>query len=166
MQDIHDIKGLIGLDFPWFGFFALLLFFAGLLLVGIWLIQRWRKRKQKPKAAHVGPPAPRVDPRELALRELKKLKPDAAHPGQFYLHLEKILKEFLEGIHHQPVTGFTAQQLSQFLQHQTHASLQDAQLEHLLLHGQQAKFAAMPLSSEDMQKDLERTLGFVKTYTL
>lgn len=165
MQDIHDIKPLVGLDFPWFPVFALLALLAGLLIVAIWLYQRWRRRK-KSQPAPAEPPVPRQDPRVVALQALKELKPEATPAGQFYLQLEKLLKEFLEAMHEQPVTGFTAQQLMAFLQYQTQVNLQEVAIDHLLQHGQQAKFAAMPLTLEQMRQDLSLATRFVENYTL
>ena len=164
MEDIHDIKPLLNVDFPWFSFVALLLLFIGVLLLGAWLIRRWlsRPRKGAKTATKAEKPAARGNPREMALRALKALRPDPAHPGQFYLQLEKLLKEFLEAMHQQPITGYTSQQLVGFLQsRQTNDGI-----EPLLLHGQQAKFAAMPLKPEQMQQDLELAIGFVKKYSI
>lgn len=160
MQDIHDIKPLLGMDFPWFSAGAALLLLLGLLLLAVWAWRRWRRHRQPP-AAPPEPAPPRVDHREAALRALKQLKPDATPPGQFYLQLEKVLKEFLEGLHQQPITGFTAEQLQQFLADKPVPEAFDQ----LLQHGRQAKFAAMPLGSEQMQADLQQTQSFVRTYT-
>lgn len=164
MNDIHDIKPLLGVDFPWLLALAGLGILLGLLWLGLILWRRWRNRKQNPKPKQ--PAVPKLNYREQALRELKQLKPDPAHPGQFYLQLERIIKAFLEGLHHQPVTSYTASELTLFLQQQTHASVSEARLEHMLMHGQQAKFAAGSLAPEQMQQDLKRAADFVKKYTL
>lgn len=167
MNDIHDIKPLLSADFPWLLAIAVFGMLLGLLWLGFWLLRRWRNRKKNPRPAQ---PAPKLNHRELALRALKKIRPDPQHPGQFYLQLERILKEFLEGLHQQPVTGFTASELTRFMQTQiqaqNQASVTEARLEQLLLNGQIAKFAGGSLTPEQMQQDLERAIGFVKKYTL
>lgn len=164
MNDIHDIKPLLGVDFPWLLALAGLGILLGLLWLAFILWRRWRNRKQNPKPKPAA--APKFNYREQALRELKQLKPDSQHPGQFYLQLERIIKAFLEGLHQQPVTGYTASELTLFLKQQKHASVKEARLEQMLLHGQQAKFAAGSLAPEQMKQDLTRAADFVKKYTL
>lgn len=163
MQDIHDLKPLLGVAFPWLSLIAVLMLLAGLSVLAIWL---WRKRRKRPKSEQPAPAAPRPNAREQALRALKNLKPDPHHPGQFYLQLEHLLKLFLEQLHQAPVTGFTAQELVAFLHASNHPSLADARVEQLLLHGQQAKFAAGSIELGTMEEDLKRVIGFVKSYSL
>lgn len=161
MQDIHDLKPLLSVDFPWFSFLAALMLFIGLILLVAWGIRRLLRRPKKAPPAEK--PVPKPNLREQTLRALKALKPDPAHPGQFYLQLEKLLKEFLEAMHQLPVTGYTASELASFLQTRPDT---DARLEDLLMHGQQAKFAAGSIQDQQMKQDLERAIGFVKKYTL
>jgi hypothetical protein len=166
MEDIHDIKPLLSVDFPWLSALVALGLMMGLILLGAWLIRRLLRRK--PQKATVTMPAavPKTNARDQALRALNALRPDPAQTGPFYLQLERVLKEFLEHLNQAPVTGYTSSQLLTFLQQQAHPSLQEAQIEQLLMHGQQAKFASLSLSTEQMQQDLERAVRFVKKYTL
>jgi len=165
MEDIHEIKPLLDVAFPWLALLlALGLMLLALLLVG-WWVRRLLKRRRTQPDVPLPKPKPKVPPRESALAALKKLKPQAEQSERFYLQLEQILKQFLADLHELPVTSYTSQQLLSFLQANAHPPLQDFQLENLLKHGQYAKFARSSQQLADMQADLQAAQDFVQRYT-
>ncbi|MBT9546717.1 MAG: DUF4381 family protein [Candidatus Sericytochromatia bacterium] len=170
MEDIHEIKPLMSLDFPWLAFLATAGIILGLCLLLGWFV--WRLLKRKPPAEPEEPPPLKVDPqtlREEALAALDRLAQSQAmkqERGQdVYLELEAIFKRFLEGMHHKPVTGFTDQELEDFLKAQPQVHWQDSGLEPLLQRSLYARFAKGSPSQTQMQEDLRLLKQFVQKHT-
>lgn len=164
MQDIHDIKPLMNVGFPWISLIVALALILGLVLLTAWLLRKARNRQKPAAAAKPEPPIKPINAREQALKALKALKADERHASQFYFQLEAILKEFLERFHQQPIKSFTASQLAQFMHQRSHRQAEN--IDQLLLHGQQAKFAAQSVQASQMKQDLEQVISFVNQYTL
>lgn len=164
MQDIHEIKPLLGVPFPWLAVSALVLMLLAVGGLAFWLWRRWRQNKQR-QPMRSAPSPSRLSPRERGLKALKLLQPERQSPGEFYLQLERILRSFLEELHEQPVTGFTSQEVVQLLQQSPQQPLQEFGLDRLLLRGQQAKFAASSIAPAERQQDLQNAVAFVSRYT-
>lgn len=164
MQDIHEIKPLLGVPFPWLAASMLGLILVALGILAFWL---WRQIRQGQRIKPVvpKPSKPKLSPRERALKALKLLQPERQSPGEFYLQLERILRSFLEELHEQPVTGYTSQEVVLLLQQSPQQPLQEFGLDRLLLRGQQAKFAASSIAPADRQLDLQNAVAFVSRYT-
>lgn len=167
MQDIHDIKPLMSVDFPWVSFIIALLIMIGGLILFTWLIAKLFKRRKAPIAET---PIARVikpegSPRKQALKSLKALRKQNLPPERFYVQLEKIMKVFLADLHEEPLRSATSQELMLFLQMHAHVPLDELDIGHLFLRGQQAKFAAEQISSQLMGQDIEHAEAFVNRYT-
>lgn len=167
MQDIHDIKPLMSVDFPWFSVIVALCLMLGSIVLFAWLLRQLFKRLAAWRERDPAESAEESSPRKWALKELKALKSRQLEPARFYLQLEKILKTFLEKLHQQPFTSYTSQQFVAFLQAHAHTEnlIDDLQLGQLLLRSQQAKFAGQLISSSEMQQDWEHAQAFVNSYT-
>ncbi len=170
MEDIHEIKPLMSLDFPWLAFLATAAIILGLCLLLGWIV--WRLLKRKPPAETEEPVALKIEPqtlREEALAALERLAQSQAlkqERGQeVYLELEAIFKRFLEGMHQKPVTGFTDQELEDFLKLQPQVHWQDSGLEPLLQRSLFARFAKGSPSQTQMQEDLRLLKQFVQKHT-
>lgn len=170
MKDIHPIKPLMALDFPWLAFLAIAsLILGGTLLLG-WLL--WRKLKHKPEALPEEPQPLKVEPHTLrseALAALAQLEKSAAFQsaqGQaVYLELEAIFKRFLEGMHEKPITGCTDQELETFLRELPQLHWQESGLAELLERSLWARFAKASPSKEQMKADLRLLQQFVQKHT-
>lgn len=170
MEDIHEIKPLMALDFPWLAFLATATLILGFSLLLGWLI--WRQLKRQPPAEQEAPPPLKVEPqtlREEALAALEHLAQSQAFKqaqGQeVYLALEAIFKRFLAGMHQTPVTGFTDQELEDFLKAQPQVHWQDSGLEPLLQRSLYARFAKASPTQTQMQEDLRQLRQFVQKHT-
>lgn len=163
MQDIHGLKPLMTMDFPWLSvaLFAMsLLLVLGVVLWVLWKLWK-RPRAQKPVAeAPPAPPPPREDYREAALKALQKLSPRADNPEAFYSGLERIFRNYLSDHYGENMTSHTASELAQFLQRQS--PLQKNHLLSTLQHGEQAKFARQALTPEIQEKDCEQIQNFIQ----
>ncbi|MGV3523953.1 MAG: DUF4381 family protein [Candidatus Sericytochromatia bacterium] len=164
MQDIHELKPLLGVPFPWLAVSMLGLLVLVLGGLAFWVWRRWRQKKQG-QPTRPAPSKPKLSPRERGLKALKLLQPERQSPGEFYLQLERILRGFLEELHEQPVTGYTSQEVVQLLQQSPQQPLQEFGLDRLLLRGQQAKFAASSIAPAERQQDLQNAVAFVSRYT-
>lgn len=168
MEDIHGLKPLMGMDFPWLSLaiFGLILLIA-LSSIGVilWkLLKRKKPTEVKPLSIKV---QPRKDYREQALKALKKLKPQASHPESFYITLEDILRTYLSAHYHLNISSYTRSELSQFFRDQ--ADNQNLNTHHLnmllqvLSHGEQAKFAKQNLTEALQTTDRQAIQDFVKS---
>ena len=113
MQDIHDLKPLMSLDFPWFSVLLALLFAVGLLLLSGWLLWRLLSKRQQVPEPEEEPidVIPEKKPREQALDDLNELIGRSLPVALYYQELEQIIKVFLEALHREPITGFTTEQV-------------------------------------------------------
>ncbi len=167
MEDIHDLKPLMQLDFPWLSFLVFSGLVLGVLLVLFFVLRYlWKRRKPRTKkTVPVPPPKPRVNPREAALKALNKLRPDATAPDAFYEELERILRRFLEGATDEAVTSYTASELSMFFQkRRAHVAFND--LATVLQHGERTKFAGHALTEQLQAQDLSTVTRTVKDFRL
>lgn len=170
MQDIHDLKPLMALPFPWFSVLLFGLGFVLLLTAVSWLIWRLWKRPRRAKTipTPASPsPSPRKDPRTQALKALRQLKPHAEQPEAFYLKLEQILRRYLSALHGEPLQSYTASELSQFFQRewpQLETSQRNGLLQ-ALQHGEQAKFARQSLTVQRQSEDLSAIQNFITQHT-
>lgn len=170
MQDIHDLKPLMTMAFPWL---SVLLFGMGVLIVlasVTWVVWRlWKRRrpaKTVPTPETVSQP-PRQDPREQALKALRKLQPHAEQPEAFYLKLEHILRRYLSATHGEPLQSYTASELSQFFQKEwprLDATTRNGLLQ-ALQHGEQAKFARQSLTLQVQSADLNAIQHLITHHT-
>ncbi len=167
MQDIHDLKPLMSVDFPWLSFIIALLVMIGGLVLLTWLVAKLLKRR---KAKPTDEPAAKVvrpegSPRKDALKAIKALKKQSLPPERFYVQLEKIVKTFLADLHHEPLRSATSQEFILYLQMHAHIPLDELDIAPIFQRGQQAKFAAEQISIQDMSTDLERAEAFINRYT-
>lgn len=170
MEDIHTIKPLMALDFPWLAFLATAALILGLACVVGWLL--WRRFRRKPPEEPETPPPVKVEPQTLraealaALVRLENSQALQAERGQeVYLEVEAIFKRFLEGMHQKPVTGFTDQELEDFLKELPQVNWQDFGLEPLLQRSLYARFAKGVPSQAEMREDLRQLKQFVQKHT-
>lgn len=167
MQDINDLKPLMPVQFPWLSFGLTLFFILGLLLLFAWFVRRLLKQhKTEPVAKDLTPDTPRKPPREEALEALKTLAQESLSVVLFYQKLESILREFLEVLHREPITGYTVQEILDYLKSHGDPPPQEFQIEHLFQHGQAAKFAAGSIPTQTQQQDFEAATDFVRRYTV
>jgi hypothetical protein len=170
MKDINEIKPLMSLDFPWLPFLATLLIMLGIIVFAGWLIMRLLRKKVtvEPEEEIIKPILPQ-SVRDEALLALERLSQSAAlKQGQaqyFYLEIEAILKRFLEGLHQQPVNGFTDQELEAFLKALPHFQWQESGFEAFLQRSLLARFARNNTPKELMQEDLRLLKLFVQQHT-
>lgn len=167
MQDIHDLKPLFSVAFPWFSFLVALALLLGVIILASVLIWRLLKRKNPPPEPEVEtpPPPPSKPPRDEALEALNELLGQNLPTDLFYLQLERILKIFLERLHQEPITGYTTQQMLLYLQQHGHPPLPEFKLEELLYRGLRAKFAASGIHDTEQKQDFETAVDFVKRHT-
>jgi len=167
MQDIHDIKPLMSVDFPWVSFIIALLIMLGGLVLLTWLIAKLLKRRKKPmtEVPLAKVVKPEGSPRKQALKALKALRKQNLPPERFYVQLEKILKVFLADLHEEPVRSYTSQEVILYLQMHAHIPIDEFDIAHLFQRGQSAKFAAEQISAQKMQDDISHAENFVNRYT-
>jgi hypothetical protein len=171
MEDIHGLKPLMGMDFPWLSvtvFGLILVFiFSG---IGIVLWKLLKRKKPAIKTAPVKITLPKKDPREQALKALKKLKPQPQDPESFYIKLEHILRVYLSEHYQLSITSYTGSELSQFFQNQSYGRNFSAHylnpLLQVLQHGEQAKFAGQIFTEALQKDDLQTVQQFVENTTL
>lgn len=170
MKDIHPIKPLMTLDFPWLAFLAATFLILGMTLLLGWLL--WRKLKRKPEILPEESPPAKIEPQTLraealaALAQLEKSQAFQTEQGQVvYLELEAIFKRFLEGMHNQPITGCTDQELESFLRGLPHVHWETSGLAALLERSLLARFAKGTPRQEQMQADLRLLQQFVQKHT-
>lgn len=170
MEDIHGLKPLMGMDFPWlsitiFGLILLLVF----SVIGVIL---WKLLKRKKPAIKTAPvkAVPQKNPRDQALKALKKLKPQPHNPESFYIKLEHILRLYLSDHYQLSITSYTGSELSQFFHNQAYERHFSAHhLNALLLvlqHGEQAKFAGQAFTENLQTEDLQAVRQFVESTPL
>ena len=168
MNDIHDIKPLMPIEFPWWPFLGTLAVMIGVILLGAWLISRLLRRRVKAAV-----PAPAlVSPQtalEQALQALAQLQTASAlqqeQAQNVYLELEAILKRFLEALHHKPISGYTDQELAHLLaQLPSLAQLPGVRqaLTEMRERSLLARFGRGRISRAQMQQDLEMLRDFVQ----
>ena len=167
MEDIHGLKPLMEMDFPWLSLitFGLLLLLA---LSGIGAVLWKLFKHKKPKVVSTSPikVKPPADPQEQALKALAKLKPQASDPESFYIKLEHILRTYLSAHYQLGITSYTGSELSQFFQNQSYN--RNVKTHHLnpllqaLNHGEQAKFAKQSLTETLQATDRQAVQDFVK----
>lgn len=169
MQDIHGLKPLMTMAFPWFSVVLFGLGLLGLLLGVVWVLWRlWRKRPEKPHSTvpQTAPTPPPKDPREQALKALQKLRAYPDQPDAFYLKLEHILRRYLSATCTENMQSYTASELSRFFQGEL-PNLPAAQRDALftaLRHGEQAKFAQQSLTAGAQNEDLEAVKAFITNH--
>ncbi|PIQ23837.1 hypothetical protein COW36_13430 [bacterium (Candidatus Blackallbacteria) CG17_big_fil_post_rev_8_21_14_2_50_48_46] len=170
MEDIHEIKPLMNLDFPWLPFLATLSLMIGLILLAAWILLRILRGRKAPESdeAHEENIKEPQTVRDEALAALEKLANSnwirQEQSKLFYLELEAIFKHFLEGLHLQAVSSFTDQELKDFLKQLPQVSWENSGFETLLNRSLMARFAKGQVSGQAMQNDLENLRKFIQTY--
>lgn len=169
MKDIHGLKPLMPVDFPWLPFVASLLLMIGVLLLGAWQLWRLLRRRQPVSAPLAKSEMIHVDPqqvRQTALEALAALETSQwLAQGQaqpFYLALEGIFKRYVEGLCHHPVTSLTDRELQAFLRQQGSTLATSQALEQFLARSLQGRFARQPFSQSQMRADLKWLREYVK----
>lgn len=169
MQDIHDLKPLMSIAFPWLSFLIVLCILLGLLLLSGWLLWRFIRKHRAITEPQEDPPEvllPEKKPREQALDDLNGLLARSLPVPLYYQTLESILKTFLEALHREPITGFTTAQVLAYLKTHGYPSLDEFQVKALFQHSQQAKFAGYEISEAFQKQDFEAAVDFVQRYTV
>lgn len=157
-EDIHPLKPLQTVDFPW----AMLL--GGLLLAVVlslgvwWWVKHWLKRQQPElPETMVSQSLPVTTALDVALKELDALETDILRQDctVFYFRLEHILRQYLESTRMYPATALTQTELQLWLKQQRHLLWAPERLQPMLQHSLMAKFARQPYDTAVLQQDRE-----------
>ena len=150
LSDIKPDKPIREIDFPYSYERVSALFFIIILLFFIAYI--WSSRNKSKK--FLQKVFFNYNPREDAIKEIKKVKLDSLSNREFYESLSNILKKFIENEYYIIAHEMTSVELNNFFQ--------DKNLYDLLDHIDSVKFANKEYALSERKKDLELAKKFVR----
>ena len=150
LSDIKPDKPIREIDFPYSYERISALFFIIILLFFIAYI--WSSRNKSKK--FLQKVFFNYNPREDAIKEIKKVKLDSLSNREFYESLSNILKKFIENEYYIIAHEMTSVELNNFFQ--------DKNLYDLLDHIDSVKFANKEYALSERKKDLELAKKFVR----
>lgn len=155
MEDIHDIKPLLIVDFPYVIFITIVIIVILLISLIAFQLYRYFKKPQQTKPAYSLQPSPG----EIALIELNELEQaEFIQNNQsriFYYKLSHIVRKFFQSHHKINASALTYHEFNKWIKNEHESLWSQFSFPEIFLNSMNAKFAKKSILTHDMESDLQ-----------